>query len=139
MLQIEQIAWRWIVTELLTRDAGALHRALEKGGDEIKVSVSRETAEWLSQLVDAKARGQGVLVTRRNAEVTPAEAAELLGMSRPQVRKLMDEGRLIFRKVGAHHRVKLASVHAFLEEERLLMEAGMEELSRLQNELGLLE
>lgn len=127
------------MTELLTRDADALHRALDKGGDEIEVSVSRETAEWLARLVDAKARGHEVLLTRGNAEVTPAEAAELLGMSRPQVRKLMDEGKLVFRKVGTHHRVKLASIHAFLEAERLHMEAGMEEFSRLQNELGLLE
>lgn len=127
------------MTELLTRDADALHRALDKPGDEIEVSVSRETAEWLARLVDAKARGQEVLLTRGNAEVTPAEAAELLGMSRPQVRKLMDEGRLVFRKVGTHHRVKLASIHAFLEAERVHMDAGMEEFSRLQNELGLVE
>lgn len=72
--------------ELPTRDAVALHRALDKGGDEIEVRVSRETAEWLARLVDARARGQRVLLTRGNAEVTPAEAAELLGMSRPQVR-----------------------------------------------------
>ncbi len=127
------------MTELLTRDADALHRALDQDGDEIEVSVSRETAEWLARLVDAKARGQEVLLTRGNAEVTPAEAAELLGMSRPQVRKLMDEGRLAFRKVGTHHRVKVASIRAFLEAERLHMEAGMTEFSRLQNELGLLE
>jgi excisionase family DNA binding protein len=79
------------------------------------------------------------VLTRGNAEVTPAEAAELLGMSRPQVRKLMDEGRLAFRKVGTHYRVKLASIRAFLEAERIQMEAGMEDFSRLQNELGLLE
>ncbi len=127
------------MTELLIRDADALHRALDRGGDEINVRVSRETAEWLSRLVDAKARGQEVLLTRGHAEVTPAEAAELLGMSRPQVRKLMDEGKLAFRKVGSHHRVKLASIQTFLEAERLHMEAGMEEFSGLQNELGLLE
>jgi excisionase family DNA binding protein len=127
------------MTEVLTRDADAVHRALDKGGDEIRISVSRETAEWLSRLVDAKSRGQEVLLTRGNAEVTPAEAAEPLGMSRPQVRKLMDEGKLAFRKVGTHHRVKVASIRAFLEVERVHMEAGMEELSRLQNELGLLE
>ncbi|MFP5346352.1 MAG: helix-turn-helix domain-containing protein [Actinomycetes bacterium] len=127
------------MTELLTRDADALHRALDKGGDEIKVCVSRETAEWLSRLVDARARGQEVVLTRGNAEVTPAEAAELLGMSRPQVRRLMDEGKLAFRKVGTHHRVKVVSIRSFLEAERAQMEAGMEEFSRLQNELGLLE
>lgn len=31
--------------QLLSQVADALHRALDKGGDEIKVSVSRETAE----------------------------------------------------------------------------------------------
>lgn len=127
------------MAELLTRDADALHRALDMGGDEIKISVSRETAEWLSRLVDAKARGQEVLLTRADAEVTPAEAAALLGMSRPQVRKLMNEGKLAFRKVGTHHRVKVTSIRAFLEAERVHMEAGMEELSGLQNELGLVE
>lgn len=125
--------------DLLTRDAAALHHALSRDGDEIKVSVSRQTAEWLASLVDARARGQEIMLTRGNAEVTPAEAAELLGMSRPQVRKLMDEGKQAFRKVGTHHRVKIASVRAFLEAERIHMEAGMAEFSRLQNELGLLE
>lgn len=125
--------------ELLHRDADALHRALDKGGDEVKVSVSRETAEWMARMVDARVRGQKVLLTRGNAEVTPTEAAELLGMSRPQVRKLMDEGKLVFRKVGTHHRIKIASIRTFLDAERVHMEAGMGELSRLQNELGLLE
>lgn len=121
----------------LTQDAAALHRALDKAGDEVEISVSRETAQWLALLVDGRARGQEVILTRGNAEVTPAEAGELLGMSRPQVRKLMDEGRLAFRKVGTHHRVKVASIRAFLDAERIRMDAGMAELSRLQNELGL--
>lgn len=127
------------MTEMLSHDAAALHRALGEAGDEIEVRVSRETAEWLVDLVDAKARGQEVLLARGSAEVTPAEAAALLGMSRPQVRKLMDQGELAFRKVGTHHRVRLASIHAFLAAERAHIESGMEELAALQNELGLLE
>lgn len=127
------------MSDLLIQDSHALHRALEAGGDEVSVNVSRETAEWLARLVDAKARGQEILLTRGKAEVTPSEAAELLGMSRPQVRKLMDEGKLVFRKVGSHHRVKLDSIRAFLEAERLQMEAGLERFSQLQNDLGLLE
>ena len=127
------------MSDLLIQDSDALHRALEAGGDEVSVNVSRETAEWLTRLVDAKASGQEIVLTRGKAEVTPTQAAELLGMSRPQVRKLMDEGKLAFRKVGSHHRVKLASISAFLEAERLQMESGMERFSRLQNELGLRE
>ena len=60
-------------------------------------------------------------------------------MSRPQVRKLMDEGKLAFRKFGTHHRIKVSSIRVFSDAEQAHMEAGMEESARLHNELGLLE
>lgn len=127
------------MTDVLTRDADALHHALDGAGDEVKVSVSRETAEWLARIMDARSRGQRIVVTRGHAEVTPAEAAALLGVSRPQVRKFMDEGRLGFRMVGAHHRIPMESIEAFRAWEREQMTKGMEDLSRLQNELSLFE
>ena len=127
------------MTDILTRDADALHRALDGVGDEVKVSVSRQTAEWLARIVDARSRGQRIVVTHGHAEVTPAEAAALLGVSRPQVRKFMDEGKLGFRMVGAHHRIPIESIEAFRAWEREQMTKGMDELSRLQNELGLFE
>lgn len=126
------------MTDVLTRDADALHPALDGAGDEVKVGVLRETAEWLARIVDARSRGQRIVVTHGRAEVTPAEAAALLGVSRPQVRKFMDEGKLGFRMVGAHHRIPMESIEAFRAWEREQMMKGMEDLSRLQNELGLL-
>ena len=66
-------------------------------------------------------------------------AATLLGVSRPQIRKFMDQGKLGFRMVGAHHRIPVESIEAFRAWERKQMTKGMEELSRLQNELGLFE
>lgn len=125
------------MTDVLSRDANALHRALDNTGDEVEVSVSRETAEWLAHIVDARSRGQRIVVTHGHAEVTPAEAAALLGVSRPQIRKFMSEGKLGFRMVGAHHRIPIESIEAFKAWEREQSVKGMEELSRLQNELGL--
>lgn len=58
---------------------------LARSGEEVMVALSRETAELVSRLVDARARGEEILVSPGNAEVTPTEAAALLGMSRPQV------------------------------------------------------
>jgi excisionase family DNA binding protein len=106
------------MSDLLVRDAEALHHALAGSGSEVRVALSRETAELMSRLVDAHARGEQIVVTAGNAEVTPTEAAVLLGMSRLQVRKLMDLGRLDFRMVGTHHRIRVASIRAFLEAER---------------------
>ena len=124
------------MTELLDRDAAALHRALEGSSGDVQVSLSRETAELLSRLVDARARGEEIVVTPGNAEVTPTEAAVLLGMSRPQVRKLMDRGLIEFRMVGSHHRVRVSSIRAFLEAGRPRREHALAELAALQNELG---
>lgn len=126
-----------VMSDLLVRDAAALHRALERSGDEVKVALSRETAELVSRLVDARARGEEILVSRGHAEVTPTEAAVLLGMSRPQVRKLMDQGLLEFRKVGTHHRVRVSSIRAFLESERPRRRDALADLAAVQNELGL--
>ena len=125
--------------DLLVRDAEALRRALAKPGGEVKVALSRETAELVSRLVDARARGEQIVVTAGNAEVTPTEAAVLLGMSRPQVRKLMDQDMLEFRMVGSHHRIRVSSIRAFLEAERPRRREALAELAAMQNELGLTE
>jgi excisionase family DNA binding protein len=127
------------MTDLLLRDAEALHHALAEPGAEVKVALSRETAELVSQLVDARVRGEEIVVTAGTAEVTPTEAAILLGMSRPQVRKLMDRGLLEFRKVGTHHRIRVSAVRAFQESERVRRREAMAELADVQNQLGLTE
>lgn len=127
------------MTDRIDRDAEAVHRALRAGGEDVHLSLSRETAELVARVIDARARGQQVLVTRGSGEITPNEAADLLSMSRPQVRKLMDQGALEFRKVGAHHRIQLSSIMAFLGAERPRRQAALEDLTELQNKLGLTE
>ena len=56
----------------LVRDAEALERALRSGGEEVNVSLSRETAEMLVRVVQAQAKGQEVVVTHGLQEVSPA-------------------------------------------------------------------
>jgi len=127
------------MSEVLTRDADALHRALDSAGDDVQLTLSRETAEWLVQIVDARSRGQRVVVAHGRDEVTPAEAARMLGVSRTQIRKFMSDGKLGFRMVGSHHRIPVGSIDAFKAWERAQMANGMEVLSQLQNELGLVD
>ena len=127
------------MTPVLERDARAIHRALETDDDEISVNLSRETAQFLAAVMDAQAQGQEVVVTRGLQEVTTTEAAKLLGMSRPQVAKLMNQGRLPYRLVGTHHRIPASAINAFLDIESKRQHVAMAELVALQNELGLTE
>ena len=57
------------------RDAEALHNALARPGGDVTVALSRDTAELVSRLVDARARGEEIVVSPANAEITPTEAA----------------------------------------------------------------
>jgi excisionase family DNA binding protein len=103
----------------------------------VSLAAARETAELVSRLVDTRVRGEEIFVTAGTAEVTPTEAAVLLSMSRPQVRKLMDRGLLEFRKVGTHHHIRISSIRAFLDSERPRRREALADLTALQNELGL--
>jgi excisionase family DNA binding protein len=124
---------------MLAQDVEILERSLREGGERVEVSLSRETAEFVTQIAKAKAEGQEVVLTHSFEEVSPTEAAALLGMSRPQVRKLMDKGLLPFRMVGTHHRIPVAGIKKFIIEQRDRRTAALAELAELQNELGIFE
>jgi len=123
----------------LVQEAENLHRALADRPPTVTISLSYDTAEFVSTLLDARVEGRNVLLTGESQEVTPAEAALILGMSRPQVRKIMDSGRLPFRMVGTHHRIALNDLEAFRETELARRRAALEEYAALQNELGVYE
>lgn len=125
------------MTPVLEKDASALRDALRLEGDEMSVSLSRSTAEMVARFVDAQAAGQEVVVTHGLQEVTTTQAARMLGMSRPQVAKLLEQGKLPYRLVGTHHRIPVAAIRTFLDIESKRMHAAMAELVSLQNELGL--
>ena len=124
---------------VLEQEAADLRRALEKKSRHVTVSLSYDTAEFISSVIDAKIEGRGVLFTNESQELTPTEAALFLGMSRPQVRKIMDSGRLPFRMVGTHHRIAASNLVAFKEAEQARRKEVMKEYAELQNELGVLE
>jgi excisionase family DNA binding protein len=123
--------------QTIERDAGAIHQALTNKSKQVSLTLSRSTAEFVSWAVDAKAQGRAIIIAPD--EVTLAEAARILGMSRPQVRKIMDSGRLPFHMVGSHHRIALNDVQEFRDAERVRRREAMKEYARVQNELGLFE
>jgi excisionase family DNA binding protein len=51
-----------------------------------------------------------VALLANDAELSPEDAAAILGISRPLARRRMDAGVLPFRRVGAHRRLRLADV-----------------------------
>ena len=84
------------------------------------VQVEDETAplpapafKLLLEVLSQMARGHVVAVSAIEAELTTQQAAELLGVSRPHLVKLLEAGAIAHRKVGAHRRVKFSDLAAF--------------------------
>jgi excisionase family DNA binding protein len=64
----------------------------------------------LLDILEAMAAGRGIAIIPENAELTTVEAAEVLNVSRPFLIKLLDEGAIPYRKVGAHRRIRMEDV-----------------------------
>jgi len=101
-----------------------LRRALEAGAEVIVEQPdgerlsSDELSRFLATAVTEIATGDEVLLLRGDAEVSPAEADELLGISRQFVDRLMDTGKLPGRRLpgSRHRRLRVADVLEFREE-----------------------
>jgi 3,4-dihydroxy 2-butanone 4-phosphate synthase/GTP cyclohydrolase II len=104
---------------------GGPHRALVAVGKSKPAALPAPAFDLLLEMLEQMARGHVVAVTPVEAELTTQEAAELLGVSRPHLVKLLEAGALPFRMVGKHRRVRLADVTAYRHGIRTRPEALM--------------
>jgi excisionase family DNA binding protein len=67
----------------------------------------------LAGVLDALADGQAVSVQRLRTTLSTQEAADILGVSRPTVVRLIDKGEIDCTTTGTHRRVQLDDVLAY--------------------------
>jgi hypothetical protein len=83
--------------------------------DDRDVQLPRRAVKLVEVLLDHLLRGERVAVLADEPELSPTDAAAILGISRPLVVHRMDIGDLPFRYVGKHRRTKLKDVLALKE------------------------
>jgi excisionase family DNA binding protein len=88
-------------------------------------------------VVDQLSLGNGVAMVPIRTELTTAEAANLLNVSRPHVIKLLDDGAMRFHKVGTHRRLALADVLSYKKQREAEFNVAMVELNDASSKLGL--
>jgi excisionase family DNA binding protein len=99
-------------------------------------SIPESVFYVLERVAEVMARGDSITVVPVGKEVTTQQAADLLNVSRQYLVRLLDEGRIPFRKTGKHRRLRIQDVLAIKEERDKNRRAGLRELSRLTQDLG---
>ena len=92
---------------------GAEPTATVSGPNGEHMVLPPEVFAVLRDVVQAMAHGQAVTIVPVHQRLTTQEAADLLGISRPTVVKLLESGEIAFERPGHHRRVRLADVLAY--------------------------
>ena len=110
----EDVAGRF--TELVTELEASSGAALTINGETIDLPSA--VAEALLQVVDAMRRGLAVTVAPQDQRLTTQEAADMLGISRPTLVRMLEAGEIPFEKGRRHRRLFLTDVLEFRERQR---------------------
>jgi len=81
--------------------------------------------------------GNGVTVLPLTTVLTTAEVAEMLGVSRPHVVKLVDTGKLDHHMVGTHRRVVLTDMLEYRATQDQVRRDALAEMHRIADDTGM--
>lgn len=107
--------------------------AVERGGLRA-IAVPPEIGKVLHHVLDVMARGGTVTIGTVPEVLTTSSAAGILGISRPTLMKMINEGSIPSHMVGTHHRLRADDVYAALRARRARERAAFEELMELEGD-----
>ena len=107
----------------------AIHRE-----DGKSVCLAPAIADLVIDLLDGVASGPTVTLIPAGAMLTTQQEADILGVSRPHLSKLLKSGTIPFVSVGSHRRVMHADLMAYIDRRDATRRAALDDLARLGQE-----
>jgi len=103
----------------LADHAASLPQYFLAGARGDQVEIPEEVHKVLLQVIEAMRRGLAVSIVPQSKTLTTQQAADLLGMSRPSLLKLLDAKKIPFERPTTHRRIRLVDVLAYQQQRRL--------------------
>jgi excisionase family DNA binding protein len=114
-----------------------LIEALGEVGTDDALVIPRATAVMFAQILDLLGQGRGVQIIPKEVELSTQQAANMLNVSRPYLIGLLESGKIPFRRVGRHRRIKFADLMDYKRRDDLERRSAADDLAELSEELGL--
>jgi excisionase family DNA binding protein len=127
---------RRLATHAVTQAAVRI-KVLDDGRRGETIVIPSSALRLLQHILTEMAQGHAVTLIPVHAELTTQQAADLLNVSRPFLVKLLDEGKLPHRKVGAHRRVLFEDLMAYKKRLDADRRKALDELAAQAQELGM--
>ena len=104
---------RRLATHKLGKRSSVRIQLLADGEEAETVAVPASALRLFLHLLVEMSQGNAVTLIPTHADLTTQQAADLLGVSRPYLVKLLDEGRIPCRTVGRYRRVRFDDLMAY--------------------------
>lgn len=99
--------------------------------------IPAPAVKMLVRILEEMALGNAVTLTPIHAELTTQEAADMLNISRPSFIQLLDDGKIEYRKVGTHRRIRFDAVMSYKRTADAERRAALAELAAYDQEIGI--
>lgn len=111
-------------------------RVLDASKEET-LRIPAPAVKMLVRILEEMARGNAVTLTPIHAELTTQEAADMLNISRPSLIQLLDEGKIEYRKVGTHRRIRFETLMSYKSAADRERRAVLAQLAAYDQEIGI--
>jgi excisionase family DNA binding protein len=136
--QLAEVSSRQLASFLAIKHQKPLVVRIEREDEpEASVTIPPSALRLLNDILTEMAKGNAVTLIPVHAELTTRQAADLLNVSRPFLIDQLEKGLIPYRKVGAHRRVMFQDVLTYKQKMDQSSVKALEELSALDQELGL--
>jgi excisionase family DNA binding protein len=124
------------VAALLSGSDQTLILSDKQGG---KVVLPSEAIEAFSQVIDALRARKPTVFYPKQALLTTQQGADYLGVSRPYLIQLLDDGKIPYSMVGTHRKILYEDLADYRAEMKRVQHAAIAEIIRISEEAGLYE